>query len=77
MTRYIIEKVEINTHILDDKKYQAIFSVEGSKINKSIICIPLRCLQKHWSRHRKGRFSPRHKHFSRMKEALKLMQRRN
>ena len=22
MTRYIIEKVEINTHILDDKKYQ-------------------------------------------------------
>ncbi|HOH74247.1 MAG: argininosuccinate lyase [Paludibacteraceae bacterium] len=41
MTRYIIEKVEINTHILDDKKYQAIFSVE--EVNKQVLSgIPFR-----------------------------------
>lgn len=41
MTRYIIEKVEINTQILDDKKYQAIFSVE--EVNKQVLSgIPFR-----------------------------------
>ncbi len=35
MTRYIMEKIEINEHILDDKKYDTIFSVET--VNKEVL----------------------------------------
>ena len=41
MTRYIIEKVTINTHILDEAKYTAIFSVE--EVNKQVLAgVPFR-----------------------------------
>jgi argininosuccinate lyase len=58
MTRYIIEKVEINTHILDDEKYKPIFSVE--EVNKQVLSgIPFRDAYKHVGQAiEKGDFHP-------------------
>jgi argininosuccinate lyase len=58
MTRYIIEKVEINTHILDDEKYKPIFSVE--EVNKQVLSgIPFRDAYKNVGQAiEKGDFQP-------------------
>ena len=58
MTAYIINKIQVNEHILDDPKYDNMFSVEEVNRLARADAVP-RCLQESGTGHRSRKLYPR------------------